>query len=276
MQAHPAAKLFPLLDNLELDKLADDIRRNGLREPIGVYEGQVIDGRNRSRACQRAGITPTYVTLSPDDIGHDPVAYVLSLNMARRHLTPSQRAMIGAEVRELYAEEAQVRMLTGKPDPSAALRQGRSSEQAAEQLGVSARSVEKASIVKEAGAPEVSEAVKSGAITINAAEALVRSTPDQQEQANVLAEAVATPAPGRTIAERVNQISGGITFDVEEIEAFVPPEKKAKNGSPVVPTKIRAEAVKTLDVLSRLLQQIDLYEPHIGALSQIRDSLAKA
>lgn len=91
MQIHPAANEFPMLDEKRLADLADDILNNGLREPIRIYQGQIVDGRNRFRACELAGVAPRFDSL-PDDI--DPWAYVWSLNGERRDLTADQRYLI--------------------------------------------------------------------------------------------------------------------------------------------------------------------------------------
>ena len=86
---HPLASAFPMLDGEELDALVEDIRENGLRHSIVLdHNGQLIDGRNRLRACQVAGIKPTFTTTDLD-----PVAYILSENVHRRHLSKGQQAM---------------------------------------------------------------------------------------------------------------------------------------------------------------------------------------
>ena len=92
MRTHPLAAIFPLLEGEEFDRLVSDIKTNGLLEPIVVYEGKILDGRNRWRACQRARVKPRTAKWS-GECGH-PAAYIVSKNIERRHLTKSQAAMI--------------------------------------------------------------------------------------------------------------------------------------------------------------------------------------
>src|SRR5262245_36867601 len=102
MEVHPAAEIFPMLDDEELDELAADIKANGLVHPIVVKDGLLVDGRNRREGCKRAGVEPRTEELN----GMDPVAYILSSNIARRHMTKGQRAMA---VAKLYPEAAKLR-----------------------------------------------------------------------------------------------------------------------------------------------------------------------
>jgi hypothetical protein len=87
-ELHPAAALFPLMDvdGAEFGELVGDIRVHGLVQPIVRFEGKILDGRNRYRACQHVGVEPRYVEWD----GESPTAYVLSLNLHRRHLTDGQ------------------------------------------------------------------------------------------------------------------------------------------------------------------------------------------
>lgn len=92
---HPYADKFPLLPDDELRELADSIASNGLRIPIVVTpDGQILDGRNRARACELLGIEPETVTYDGDDLAE----YVIDCNTTRRHLTTGQRAMASALV----------------------------------------------------------------------------------------------------------------------------------------------------------------------------------
>lgn len=91
MNRHPLSAVFGDMPKSELQQLADDIRTHGLRDPVIVYQEQVLDGWHRYRACEIAGVLPTLKALPG---GQDPVAFVASKNLHRRSLTASQRAAI--------------------------------------------------------------------------------------------------------------------------------------------------------------------------------------
>jgi hypothetical protein len=98
LPVHPAADVFPMLPEDELEELAESIKTQGLLNSIVVQsiDGKLVlvDGRNRREACRRAGVEPTYMLLD----GQDATAYVLSANINRRHMTKGQRAMAVAMI----------------------------------------------------------------------------------------------------------------------------------------------------------------------------------
>ena len=105
---HEAANAFPMMDGKSLGELAEDIRKNGLKVPIALYEGKVLDGRNRMLACNDAGVTPEFkdITGSVDD----PFMWVWSLNGERRHLSSQeQKALIWRKLHGMSEEMQQHR-----------------------------------------------------------------------------------------------------------------------------------------------------------------------
>ena len=99
LPVHPAADVFPMLDDDELAELANDISENGLQQPVVVAqvgeEWMLIDGRNRRAACKLVRVEPAYTVLDGvADIGE----HILSLNIYRRHMTKGQRAMAVARI----------------------------------------------------------------------------------------------------------------------------------------------------------------------------------
>jgi ParB-like chromosome segregation protein Spo0J len=103
---HPLANMFPLMEGEEFDALVADIKANGLREPIIIFEGKILDGRNRARACEAAGIVLRGVEHHAGcaHIG-DPRAYVISKNLHRRHLTAEQKREVIAKLIKAQPEK---------------------------------------------------------------------------------------------------------------------------------------------------------------------------
>ena len=94
MKFHEIADLFPLIEGDEFQLLCDDIKKEGLNHPVVLLNDEILDGRNRYRACIEVDIKPRYEQFK----GDDPLAFVLSENLHRRHLTISQRAALAVEV----------------------------------------------------------------------------------------------------------------------------------------------------------------------------------
>lgn len=168
---HPYADLFPLIPDNELHLLANDIKTNGLREPIWLHkDGRIIDGRNRYRACKRAGVEPDYRTYQGSD--DDLLGYVISLNMRRRHLDESQRAMVTAKIATLGK---------GRPEENASIDALKQTD-AAELLNVSRASVQRAKKVLDQAEPELVEAVETGRLSVSAAAGLVDAPVEEQRR----------------------------------------------------------------------------------------------
>lgn len=172
---HPIADLFPMMETAAFAELVDDISEHGLREMIVLYEGKILDGRNRYRACREAGIEPEFCEFD----GDDPLAYAISLNLKRRHLNESQRAMVAAELATFGK---------GRPTENPPIG-GFKTEEAAKLLNVAPRSIERARVVREKGVPELVGAVKAGKMAVSAAAKIAK------ERADIQAELMKIPTP---------------------------------------------------------------------------------
>lgn len=170
LEFHPAANVFPVLESAALRELADDIRAHGLREPITLLDGKVLDGRNRHDACLIAGVEPTFNEFN----GDDAIAFVISMNLRRRHLDASQRAMVAAELANMRQGE--------RTDLKPAPVQKVSRKAAAAALHVSERSVASAAVVRDQGAPELVKTVEAGDIPVKTASGLARAPVEDQRE----------------------------------------------------------------------------------------------
>lgn len=247
LPVHPVADLFPWLPDKDAEALAADIAENGLMDPLVIFEGELLDGRNRREACRKLGITPHWVAFT----GKDPIAFILSKNLHRRHLSPAQCAMLAAEVGRMPSHrparpepDAEAQLPLGDEDraeekadrgppsgekgargPGSAKKAAswppseekvdrgpplRSNAQLAKDFDVSVRSIRRARAVQEHGSPALVEAVKAGTLPVKAAERVARNL-TREEQDAALAEGVeALEARARKLASAATRIAGAV------------------------------------------------------------------
>lgn len=215
-EIHPAADIFPMMPDSEFTELKNDIDTHGLREPIVLCDGQLIDGRNRYKACMDLGIDPQWSELEDTS---DPVAFVMSANLHRRHLTASQRATCAAKVATLTR---------GRPSETNPQNCGITTDDAARTFNVSARSVETArKVLNESSAP-LFAAVESGDITVSMAAKLVDTVPDKREQSRLvkegpaaIREAVKAESPAKLPKPIVSLPDDASESEVAEVETWL-------------------------------------------------------
>jgi ParB-like chromosome segregation protein Spo0J len=169
IEFHPLSEIFPLIEGKDFDDLVADIRAHGVHEPIWLYQGKVLDGRNRYRASLAADVDCPLREYT----GDDPAAFVVSLNLKRRHLNESQRAMVAAKLANM-PQGARVDLRANLHEVSAA--------KAAEMLNVSERTVKSAKQVQEKAAPELKAAVEQGKVSVSAAADVATKSKEEQRE----------------------------------------------------------------------------------------------
>lgn len=190
---HPYADLFPLIEGEQFDELVADLKVNDLREKIVVLGMEVLDGRNRYRACLAAGLIDDddgpdrikYFTRFVPAVDGDPLAFVMSKNLQRRHLDESQRAMVAARYANMRQGE---RTDLTAAEPSANLPKVDQAS-AAKTLSISERALRYARRVQDHGEPELARAVDRGRLAVSVAEKASRLAPAIQRRIAAEAEA---------------------------------------------------------------------------------------
>ena len=173
LEPHPFAALFPELPSEELTLLARDIKERGQLEPIILYRGMILDGRNRYRACQIAGVKPRIEEFDAKGAKGSPEDFVLSRNLRRRHLSMGQKAAIAldwSEQIELNPESEKTKAL-GRP-------KGTLSE-AAKYIGINEQRVFEVRQIREAN-PSLYQEVKAGRRSLNSA--LTEISPPREDR----------------------------------------------------------------------------------------------
>ena len=194
---HAFANFFPMMSDDEFASLVEDVKRSGLREKIWLFQGQILDGRNRYLACLKAEAMPQFRDFPGSE--EDALKAVSSWNLERRHLTTSQRAMIAVQgilpALEAIARQKQIeagkaktlaqgnetrKLPANSPEaPKRVLSESR--EIAAQQMKVGSNSIQKAKTIAQK-APELAKQVTQGKITLHKAVRQIK-TQEQQEQA---------------------------------------------------------------------------------------------
>ncbi|MDE0373141.1 MAG: ParB/RepB/Spo0J family partition protein, partial [Rhodospirillales bacterium] len=180
-RVHSAAAVFPIMSGREFDELVEDVRVNGLREPVVASGDQLIDGRNRVRACAAAGVVPEVRELTR---GTDVASWVMSVNLHRRHLDASQRALLASRLSALSGE-----VTLG---------------QAGEMMGVSRASVARAAAV-EKGPEPLRAAAREGVVSVGDAYELRGEEPETKQ---LVEDVRSGAAPNLRAAMRQRGIKG--------------------------------------------------------------------
>lgn len=198
-KVHPAAEIFPMMPADDFAKLKADIDKNGQRDPIVYYRGELLDGRNRDKACRELNIQPSECEVD-DDI--DPLAFVMSTNLHRRHLDASQRAMVAGRVKKYHTAMAKERQKEhGKTAPGKRKEsqvenlppvKAKARDTAGATLKVSGKSVDHATTVLAKGSPELQAAVDAGKVAVSKAAKIAKAVEPAKQMAAV------AEAPART------------------------------------------------------------------------------
>jgi hypothetical protein len=164
---HPLSAAFPAMSAEDFQALKDDIEVNGQREPVMIFEGMVLDGWHRYRACTELGLKPQQFTFGDDD----PVAFVKSQNLHRRHLTASQRAAAVVACSAWAPTHRPKKDAPGAPFSTKA--------ELAKEAHVSERTIAQAKVAHKAG---LTDAVKEGALTVKEAAKIASGQPAPKKE----------------------------------------------------------------------------------------------
>ena len=205
---HPLAHLFPPLSPEQFEALVASIMALGLLDPITVWQGQIIDGLHRLRACREAGVEPRYEYLDDEA---DPVTYVIAKNGTGREMDESQRAVVAHELSRWSTP--------GRPrggDENRSDVNSYTQAEAAKALRVGRTMVSYAKrVLSEDGpaVPELRQAVREWRIKISDAARVAKRPAEIQHRALDLLE----EGEAKTITDAVRQVEQQVS-DAEEAE----------------------------------------------------------
>lgn len=254
---HPLSAAFPGMTKADLAALTDDIAEEGQREPITLYENMILDGWHRYQACIVCGRVPVTAELPANS---DPVAFVKSHNLFRRHLTGSQRA----EAVTACSEWATVK--DNQHSESASVPGTRATvAQMAKEADVSKSTIDHAKAAHVAG---LGEAVRDGKITAKQGAAIAK-LPEEDRAAAVENPAILKApkaAPEQPDVETVT-ISRA---EYDELKASVD-DMAAMNEELLAEQKAIGAVLDADDQLAEATKQIKMLTATVATLTSSRD-----
>ncbi len=215
---HPLADALPRMSEPEMRELVQDMALHGQREAATIWADPhgvdwLLDGRHRAEAARALGIQLRTERFRGDEDAARQL--VMSLNVRRRHLTPSQKALAAASLATRRRGG-----VSGLSSQEAKFPIAPTQQEVAVKMGVSARSVRDGSAVMTHGDQALITAVANGEISVSAAAKLARGGRSQRQAATAIylthrrsssSDSWLTPA---WIAERAAACLGGIDGDV--------------------------------------------------------------
>jgi ParB-like chromosome segregation protein Spo0J len=186
LQRHELGAVFHDMSISEFESLKRDIQSNGQLHPIVTYQGKVLDGWHRFRACRDLDIRPRS---EPLPTTADPLHYSLASNVERRQSKPSQLTIalveiwIAQEIAEMSNEEGRSASPLSAALASISSKVKLTKATLAKFAAVSERLVQQARRVVIDGAPEIIAAVKSGTLSLERAVQMVKTPIENQPEA---------------------------------------------------------------------------------------------
>jgi len=223
------------MSTADFSALVDDVATHGLRQSVVTYEGQVLDGWHRYRACLECGARPVFVEYD----GDDPVAYVLSLNLSRRHLSGSQRAAAVVSCSEWRPNGDR------SSAPGTELR----AVELAERADVGTRTIEHAKTAHRAG---LGDAVRDGQLTARQAAELAKPPKHRKPP---------EPEPEHVDLEQTSDDADRMADMVRDYEAAM---KIIESNDAVT-----AAWDEVQDLMRKLADMTRLYEAKCGELAEM-------
>lgn len=300
LEYHPLADIFELIEGDEFTSLVEDIKEQGLLEPITLLDGKILDGRNRYRACLEAGETPVFVAYGdksayenfPYEVEvfgglDDPASFVMSRNIMRRHLTTSQRALLAVKLKKIFQEEAKKNSLSNlkqthnseveilppreeTPEKSVEPKDktaDKSRDKAGRIAGVSGKMVDMAEFVEEVADEEIKSAVAKGETTVSSAYKKVREEKGLTQPKNTK-----TPKPEDKNKNKIDKLKA----ENEQLKETIEDQKDIIKELEEKCRELQDEVQSQLDITADEKQQIvklNQLRAHIRALEAQRNDL---
>lgn len=180
--------LLPPLPEDKRKQLEENVLRDGIREPLTIWQGILVDGHNRYEIAQKHGLD--FKTVEKDFASRNDAMYWMVMNQfGRRDLTAYDRSVLALKLKPIIAAKAKEKQAeyhgnqyqsavpqifaevqTTTPQEQKKNENDRETNaQIAEKAGVSRETIRKVEKIEAQATPEIKAALRSGDLSINAA-----------------------------------------------------------------------------------------------------------
>ena len=258
----------------EIAQLESNIKANGCRDPLVIWNDIIVDGHHRYEICRKLDIPFQTVSMDFPDRESAKI-WMLNNQLGRRNLNDFQRSEIALQLEELLKGQAKERqgartdlepvydfpvnlpeccedaaaVAPASLSPRKAERDTR--EAIAKTAGVSGRTIDKVKAVRAAAIPEVQDMARSGAVSIHAASKIADLPEETQEE--IAQEIAAGEKPAEAIKKHVH-----VAQNSGENEWYTPADiiesaRKAMGGIDCDPasSSLANEAVKAAEFFTK-------------------------
>lgn len=210
--------LIAPLTTAEFQQLTDSCSAEGIRDPILVWDGVIVDGHNRYRIAQTLGLDSVPVKSMSFSSRNAAKSWIVENQLGRRNVSTYERCRLALLLKDSVAAAANQRMLAGKTDPTQISAEGTTGETRdirAKKAGVSHDTLSKVETLEREANDELKSQLRADSISINKAWKTLQS---QQPKTNKNATALLdTPSQSAEPSSAPTPVNNDTTLTASDV-----------------------------------------------------------
>ena len=244
-------KLIPPLSGEEYAQLEENCKADGIRDPLVVWRGTLIDGHNRYDIAQKHGLDYTVVEKEFEDETAAKI-WMVTNQFGRRNLNNYQRSVLALSMEELFKEKAKekehARKTSTCQNSDKSFEEIDTKKEIGKLANVSHDTIMRVKKIEATATPETIAAVRSGEKSINEAYKEIRATEKKEERIELITQQIEDIESGKLPELQglysVISIDPPWNYEGEKSNSYDANGRRVANPYPEMPT----EEIKKIDL----------------------------